>query len=272
MAQAKQNNSSPSRRELLQQQKEAEAKRQRTMRILIAGAIVLGLIVIGVVTAVVIGNIRENNRNNPGGNGTPGAQIVPPNATATLDGIIVNPGKAAKDAPVLQVHSDYQCGACAAYEAYFGDAINGLADKGLIQLERHQRVFRDRAIGNDSSVMGAIGASCADTVGAYHLYDMAVWDIAEYNSQNAPTAGFTRDQLREVFANDAGITGDDKVAFQACFDSLATNDFVAGMEAKSTEAGVNATPTYLVNGTKIEISNSQPTEEALLAIIMAAAG
>lgn len=265
---AKQNQPSQSRRDLLAQQREAEAARQRKMKILTVGAIVVGILIIIAVVAVVIGTINENNRNNPSGDGTPGAQINPPNATAALDGIILNPGTAQEGAPVLEVHSDYQCGACVTYEAYFGDAIHGLADKGLIQLQRHQRIFRDRAVGNDSSLMGTIGATCADTVGAYVPYDEAIWTMAASGTQ----VGFTVDQLRNTFPAQSGITGEDLTKFQQCFDTKATYDFVNGMESKSTAAGVNATPTYLVNGKKIDLTNSQPTEEGVLAVILAAAG
>lgn len=264
---AAQNQPSQSRRDLLAQQREAEAARQRKMKILTVGAIVLAIVIFITVVAVVIATMRENARTNPSGDGTPGAQINPPNATAALDGVILNPGKAQEGAPVLEVHSDYQCGACVTYEAYFGDAINGLADKGLIQLERHQRIFRDRAIGNNSSQMGTIGATCADTVGAYLGYDDALWTVAASGTQ----VGFTTDQLRNTFPAQAGITGDDLTKFQQCFDTKATYDFVNGMEDKSTAAGVNATPTYLVNGKQVDFSQSQPTEESLLAVITAAA-
>lgn len=231
------------------------------------GAVVFGLVIVGAVIAIVVGNIRaEQAKSANKGDFT--AQVVPVNATSDKTAIIMNPGKANEGAPLLERHADYQCGGCISYEAYFGDTLRALADKGEINYQAHQRIFMDRNIGNDTSTRGAIAAACADLVGHYESYDAAVWAGAA----NATQRGFTDEQIRETFAEAAGITGSDLETFQQCYNARATSDFVTGVDAAASARGINNTPTFLVNGKQIDLSKATNTEESVMAVINAAKG
>lgn len=258
---------SMSRREALRLQQEAEDKRKRQMKMLTIGALVFGLVVVIAVVAIVVGNIRaEKAKSANKGDFT--AQVVPLNATDDKSGIVINPGKATDGAPLVERHADYQCGGCITYEAFFGDTLRALADKGEINYVAHQRIFMDRNIGNDTSTRGAIAAACADMVGRYEAYDAAVWKAAA----NATKRGFTDEQLRETFAQEAGLTGSDLETFQQCYNARATSEFVAGVDAAASARGINNTPTFLVNGTEIDLSKATNTEESVMAVINAAKG
>jgi 2-hydroxychromene-2-carboxylate isomerase len=100
--------------------------------------------------------------------------------------------------------------------------------------------------------------------------------------------GYTDDQLRNVFAKDAGITGSDLTNFQKYYDTKATSAFVKNAAAKGLTAGAKlaaddpsafppsgyfGTPTFTVNG-KVYTgwqSINDPTAANMLASIKAAA-
>lgn len=250
-----------SRREQLRLQQEAQAKRDRTMRMIVAGGVVLAVAIVAMVVIYLVNRAQTAKRQQ----GTTGSatQIAPPNALADKSGIVVNPGKAIQGAPTLGVHSDYQCPACAAYDERFGASITALADKGEINLVYHTRSFLDISHKNDSSTRAGIAAACSDTVGALAKYHQSVM-------ANQGDNGYTEEQLRSTFAAEAGITGDNLTKFQSCYDGRATSDFVKGMETKGTAANVNSTPTYLVNGKTFELRTVNPTEADILAAIKAA--
>jgi len=172
-----------------------------------------------------------------------------PTASATYftKYIDVNPGAVKPGAIVVEIHSDYQCPWCARAEQIYGDALGQLSQSGDIDLRIHIRtIIGDQVIKNDSSERAGIAAVCANQVGHFWAYHTTV-----FANQPAEGVGYTDDQLRSVFAAQAGITGADLTTFQTCYDTRATADFVTQMEQEGAAAGVNGTPAFFVNGKQV---------------------
>ena len=234
---------SQSRREALRRQQEAQARAKRLQRIILVGAIVLAVVVVGVFGAVLIGQLNKG-----GTTATGGTSAVPVNATADHSGIVVNPGKFKEGVPKVEVFLDYQCPVCKQFESMFGSTLDDMATKGEIQLIYRTMTFLDNNLKNDSSLKAGIAAACADNAGSYGAYHNAIF-------AGQPTTegqGYTTQQLRVDFAATAGITGEKLTSFQSCYDTKATSSFVEGTNEKAAAASVNSTPTIMVNGTKLD--------------------
>ena len=253
---------SESRREALRRKQQAQARAKRTQRIVIVGAIVLAVVVLGV-----FGTIFFSQLNKPS---AAASSAIPPNATADRSGIIVNPGKAAQGAPTVEIFLDYQCPICKQFEGAFGPTLSSMADKGEINLVYRTLTFMDGNLRNDSSTKAGIAAACADNAGAYSAYHNAVF-VGQPASEGQ---GYTTQQLRVDFPATAGISGDALSAFQACYDSRATASFVDGTNEAAAKAGVTSTPTLRVNGTTIgnDTISQAGTPDAFRQLILSTKG
>ncbi|MDR1354837.1 MAG: DsbA family protein [Propionibacteriaceae bacterium] len=266
------------REQLRQQQAQAAqaAKLKRTITFSVIGVALLTLI------AVIVVVVFNNNSKSNDPTSTLGAdQIKPPNASADDYSIVVDPGKALSDAIILDIHTDYQCPYCAAYEGYFGQTFRELAERGDIELRIHPRtVIGDWLIGNDSSLRASTAVACADVVGKF--YDLHSTIFA--NQPEKEGVGYTDEQLRSTFPRSAGITGENLATYQQCYDNRLTEGWVRASEnegynhalpdAEDTRyhVGIRATPTFLVNGKLVSLSQTTDfSTDGVLQLLKAAA-
>ena len=232
-----------SRREALRRQQQAQARAKRFQRIIIVGAIVLAVVVVGVFGTIFVSQLNRGNTADPGT-----SAAVPVNATADRDGITVNPGKFAAGVPKVEIFVDYQCPICKQFEGMFGATLDEMAGKGEIQLIYRTMTFLDNNLKNDSSLKAGVAAACADNSGKYSAYHNAI-----FAGQPATEGtGYTTEQLRVDFAGTAGITGAALSTFQQCYDNRVTSGFVQGTNEAAAKDQVNSTPTVMVNGTKLD--------------------
>ncbi len=247
--------SNQSRREVLRRQQEAQARSKRLNRIVMVGSIIVATVVV-VIFGVVLFNSWQ-------GSGT--ATTRPPNATAGDEGIVVNPGKAAAGAPVVQVFLDYQCPFCRDLEKLHGKSLTDMAAKGEITLEYRTMNFLDAKLLNDASTRAAVAAACADTVGAYSAYHDQVFA----NQPETEGVGYTAEQLRVTFPAAVGINGDNLTKFQQCYDTRAMAGFVRTTNELANKAGVTSTPTLRVNGRAIDMNVAfSANDEAFRTLIL----
>lgn len=257
------NNSAPSRREAMRLKAEAEeARGKRNGRILWISLAAVALVVV-VILAIVIPRTLADNA--PAED-----QQTPPNASADFGiGLTSKDAEPAADAPNLVVYEDFQCPACAAREEAFGPAIKELVDNGSITTEIRTAHFLDGMLNNDSSERAAMAAAAADAVGKFREFHETV-----YANQPQEGLGFTDQQLRVDLPALAGIEGEDLTTFQNLYDGRAFQDFVDGADQQFVDDEIQGTPTYLVNGTKLEFQDEatgeiliQPTADDLLRAI-----
>ncbi len=255
--------SAQNRREQLRLKQEAEARQQRTMRIIGIAAALLALVVVAVVGVVLV----QNNRNKVE---AASAQGTPVNANADKSGIVVNPGKAKSGTPVVTVYLDYQCPICKQAETTVGPALEALAEKGDISLEYRTMKFMDTNLSNTASTRAAVAAACSDNQGVYAKYHDEIYaNQAQQEVQGSE--GYSDKLLKETIPAAVGLTGEKLTSFQQCYDAQATLDFVKGTDDKAGAAGVTSTPTFKVNGNQIDWTTLGTTEESALAAIKTAA-
>jgi protein-disulfide isomerase len=151
-------------------------------------------------------------------------------------------GKA--DAPVtLDVWSDYQCPVCGQFaELVEPTLIRTYVATGTLRIIDHDAAFQGQRSSSsfDESVEAAAGARCADEQGKYWEFNNLL-----FANQVGENLGAFRDERLRAIATKAGL---DVVAWDAC---RATGQQQAAVRAETTaavNAGVNATPTMILNG------------------------
>lgn len=260
------NNSSLSKRAALRQQQEQDERGQRNKRIAFAGIGLAVVVVLVVLAIVVIQSVTA-------GRGVTADQQTPPNATSSY-GILLDGKQPSEDKPHLVIWQDFQCPACAAREEAYGPATAKLVADDKITVEIRSVYFLDgqkidgSRVEDGSSKRAAIAAAAADQVGMFRQYHETVF-------RNQPTegVGYTKEQLRDEFAAEAGITGDDLTTFQKLYDDRAYDQFVRDTQGRFDSDKVTGTPTYLVSGQQLEFSDEsqnvliQPTEDDMLRAI-----
>ncbi|MBK7820857.1 MAG: thioredoxin domain-containing protein [Tessaracoccus sp.] len=234
------NNSSLSKRAALRQQQELEERTKKTKRIVGAGLGLLALVAV-VVLGIVIWQALAAPTNKP----VATEQLTPPNATAN-HGILLEGKQPSTDKPHLIVYQDFQCPWCAMYEAAYGEAIEELVKADRITAEYRTVHFLDGQAEDGPSRRAAVAAAAADEVGFYSQYQAVI-----FANHKEAAAAYPARQLREDFANQAGITGDALTKFQDLFDTRAFNDFTAGAQEQWSKDGLRGTPVYLVSGEQL---------------------
>lgn len=112
-------------------------------------------------------------------------------------------------------------------------------------------------LGNDSSLRASTAAHCADTVGAFAAYQSVVFA----NQPATEGTGFTDAQLRNSFPAQAGIQGANLTRFRQCVNNAQTVDFANQVAQTALAAGINSTPTLLVDGQPLQVNNLRSLAE-----------
>ncbi len=250
------NNSNLSKRAALRQQQELEERRKRNSKMIGIGLGVLAVILVAVL-AIVLSQVASRSQ---------ATQQTPPSATEGYGISLTSKGTQPADGvPHVVLYEDYQCSGCYGHEQRFGKAYQQLIDEGKITMEIRTAYFMDgrfdtqRATNRKSSERAALAAAAADAVGKYREYHDVVF--ANYPTQGE---GYSDEQLRVTFAEQAGITGEDLTKFQELYDTKAFQTFAENAYKAMEANGITHTPTVVVNGTELDIvdDNDQYTVAA----------
>lgn len=256
---------SASRREALRAQQAAEAQRARTRRIITAIAVVLAVVIVAVVVVVLVQN-RQRQQEEQGLRAQQG-QVTPPSANDAGNGLVFNNSTQNTGKPSVEVYLDFQCPGCAQASALIDPLLEQLADSGEIQLTYHMLHGLDRGFPGNHSYRAALAATCADVQGAFPVFSKAIFAAQPATEGD----GWTDEQLRNTLAVQTGLSGEQLTAFQTCFDSRSTSDFVDAMQDLKPDY-VTYTPFFAVNGNQWQPSNDAlASADALLAALQAVA-
>ncbi|MFZ2750401.1 MAG: thioredoxin domain-containing protein [Propioniciclava sp.] len=239
------------RREQLRRQQAAAAKQQRTTRIIGVIAGVLALVLIGVFAYVIVTS-QQNKAESTPTNTALAAQIVPPNANADSNALVVAQGAAGT--PTVTLYLDYQCPNCRIFENNFGQMLDQEAQAGTWTLQNKTMTFMDSNLNNTASTRAALAASCAATVDHYAEYHLEIYNNQETQEVRG-SVGYSDELLRVTIPTKLGFTSDQLTTFQACYDGRATQDFVTTVDKGAYTDGVTGTPTLRVNGKDVNYSN-----------------
>jgi protein-disulfide isomerase len=226
---------------------------------IVVATVVAIVAIIAVVGGVIWSQVSKENAATGGGNALPtGVSELGQGFPAFQD---VTP---AENAPVVDLYVDYQCPACASFEAVVGSTFTGLAEEGKIELVYHVKNFLDDNLRNDSSTRAGNAAFCASDAGRFEPFHEQVFP----NQPAVEGDGFTDAQLKS-FAEAAGVAGDELTTWETCLAAGKYDDYVNSVEEQSFKDGVRGTPTVKINGTEVELG-AIASPELLTAAVEAA--
>jgi protein-disulfide isomerase len=169
-----------------------------------------------------------------------------------------------EDAPVtLDVYEDYQCPACAGFESRSGATLAALVADGSARVVYHPLAFLDRASTDQYSTRSLNAAGVVvDAAGPEAFVRFAGLLYERQPAEGG--AGLTDDQLIDL-AEQAGASGP---AVERGIRNLVFEDWTRRVTDEGSRAGVNQTPTVLLDGKRLEYEQLQP--DALTAAVRAA--
>jgi protein-disulfide isomerase len=156
------------------------------------------------------------------------------------------------NAPVkIQIYSDFGCGHCAIYSQTTGEQL-------VAQYVTNGQVFFEfNSVGgllnNPNSLVTAEAAYCAGEQEMFWEYH----DIL-YANQTALFANMNKklDKTLIAYADSLGMNTN---AFKSCIGSNRFNSELQQDQIEATQAGINSTPSFLINGTLVV--GNQPLEQ-----------
>jgi protein-disulfide isomerase len=144
------------------------------------------------------------------------------------------------NAPVtIEIYSDFQCPYCARAEAVLQQLVPKYIDTGKAKVIYRNFIF----IGTESE-WAAQAAQCAGEQSKF-------WTFADYlftHQAGENTGAFSRDNLKKIAAQ-LGLNAN---AFNTCFDSGKYAAQVNQETSEGQQRGVQATPTFFINGQRYE--------------------
>jgi protein-disulfide isomerase len=183
--------------------------------------------------------------------GNADAAAPPPGATAA--GVPIG----RSDAPVtIDVYLDFQCPVCQAFEQQSGATLNEFVASGTARVVYHPVAFLDRMSSTRYSSRSSAASGCAAEAGVFPQYVQLLYA----NQPPEGGDGLPEEQLVALGAQ-AGAGG----GFAECVSSDRYAGWTAALTDEASRAGINATPTVMVNGHAIE-----HTDAALRAAVAAA--
>lgn len=162
----------------------------------------------------------------PAGATAAGVAVGDPNAPATID-----------------LYLDFQCPACRQYEQQVGSTIDELVASGQARLVYHPVAYLNRFSSTQYSSRSSAAAGCAADAGVLPRFAQLLYA----NQPPEGGAGLPDDQL-VALGTQAGA-GD---GFAACVQDGTYAGWTRSVTDAASQAGVNATPTVLVNGREVE--------------------
>jgi protein-disulfide isomerase len=165
-------------------------------------------------------------------------------------------------APILiELYSDFQCPACKLFTTErLPRLFNDFVRPGIVRIDSKDIAFL--GTGNpDESLELAAGASCAAEQDRYwEFHDLVFWNQGRENRGDHDTAFIQR--IADAVALD-------RPAFDACFARTDVRSTLTAATTQALGAGINSTPTLIVNGQKI---TGVPAYDDLATLIRQLAG
>jgi len=179
-----------------------------------------------------------------------GRDKVPTDAVApggVTDGYAVVRGHA--DAPVtVTVYEDFQCPFCREYETALSPTLTRDVDAGDIKVEYRPLAFLDDASSTDYSSRALETAACTLELSGVKRF-VSLHALLFENQPEEGGAGLSDSELADLAAQ----AGADKQAVEKCQSADTYTDWVKVATNEASKDGINATPTYLVDGKALEL-------------------
>jgi protein-disulfide isomerase len=224
---------------------EQAAARKRDQRILMA--VIVGFVLVAIAGG--IGFQAWRTSRSPSAAPSSSASAIPVTITNGQP-IVLGPSQGAA---TITLYEDFHCPHCAEFEEQFGPVITQAQQSGAARVELYPMAFID-----DGSVAAANAMACAAEAGFGQNYYLGLF--ANHTLQ------WSDEQLIELAAT---VGGSPTAAFQTCVTSKAHAGWVSSIGAVAERNGVTVTPTMLINGEPVDLTELTP--EALQTMITSAA-
>lgn len=219
---------------------EAEAKRTRNIQII--GGVIILVVVAGIIGLAVWARGEAEAQN------TPVAALEEfvtdaalPKGVSATNGYGV-PANTAPSAPTFSLYEDFQCPACANFEAGGFSEVLESANRGEIALYFHPMIFLDRnPAAKNSSLRATMAFGCAVDLDKTLDYHSGVFTL-----QPGDGTGWSDKQLLDL-AKEVGIAGADYDSFQSCLQSQKYLDWARNSQLAAALKGVPGTPGAFLN-------------------------
>jgi protein-disulfide isomerase len=236
--------SKTSARDALRVQQDKQRRRDRR---------ILALVAVGIVVLLVAGGIGfQAWRTSRGPSGVPSASTsATPVQLVNGQPVVFGSG----DAPVrIDLYEDFHCPHCADFEERYASVLTTAQEKGQAAIRFFPLSFVD-----PGSLSAANGFACAAEAGFGETY----YDGLFAN----PSLEWNNDQLLRLAEQASGAAP--SAAFSSCITARRQLPWLESISTAATQAGVQSTPSLLLNGTPVDIVTLTP--ESLTAQIDAAA-
>lgn len=229
-------------------EKRVEEAAQRRRRTVIGGSVAGVLVVVALLVVIVIQVQRTS---------TSAEAVAPAGVGDDGQSFLVGPA----DAPVtVEVYEDFVCPACGQFEALTGPTLAALAEEGAVQVRYRPIALLDQYSTDKYSTRSLNAAAVvADAAGVEGFLQFHEALFAQQPREGGP--GLSDDTLIEL-AGEAGATGADVAD---AIRDLRFGDWVEQVTDAASKAGVNSTPTVLVDGEQLADRSPQGLSAAVAA-------
>ncbi|GAB3761142.1 DsbA family protein [Microlunatus parietis] len=228
--------SKKSARELAKAQAAAAQKRGRLTQIIVIAAV--ALVVIGIIGSAVIISVVTQNDRRPSANTT--ITVAGRELPLIVDGTAIRIGPA--DAKVtIDMYYDYSCPHCKEYDAATAKTYEQLLGEGNLAINFRPIQFQ--------SQYGQTAGNASAAVVAYQPADWLAFHSALFVNHTEQTDIWQNADFK-AFAEQNGVTNPE--ALKAIEDGKYSS-WITGNTGEAVKAGVQGTPTVIINGEKSEL-------------------
>ncbi|MFH8486297.1 DsbA family protein [Streptomyces longisporoflavus] len=236
-------------RDRLAEERERQKSRDKQRRVLIVSAAVVGVLALAAVAGLVAANSGDDKE-------TSGPLSAPKGASGK-DQLSIPVGKASAKS-TLTIWEDFRCPACKSFEDRFRTTIHELADKGRLKVEYHLATIIDGNMGGSGSLRAANAAACAQDAGKFTAYH----DVLFKNQPPEPDDAFSKnDKLIDLAGQ---VNGLDTDSFKKCVNDGEHDSWALKSNKAFQEAGLQGTPSVLLDGKNIFADQQNPMTPAQL--------
>ena len=234
--------------------RQAAVERRRKLAFVTVGVVAF----VASAAAVVVGVMNED-----GGAEGPTPAVAAGVPASDDGGIVIGPDEAEaaeSGIPTVDVYEDFQCPACATFEATSGPTLLKLAGEDAARVVYHPinliGAQLSGSVPRSSSLRSASAFACATTESLDKGMD---FHSIAFANQTQEGQGIT-DELLLNWGREAGLTSD---TFTQCVQDQTYVGWAERVDAASGDRNITGTPTVLVNGKELTRQPNQYTPEGL---------
>ena len=162
-----------------------------------------------------------------------------PSSVSVEDGYGMVFNKELQDVPFIEIYEDFQCPACARFEAIVGEYVEDLINTKKAKVAYHPLSF----LGPESQ-LAANAAGCAADEGKFIQFHKLLYANQPAENSGAWSAGYF-----STLSLGLGIQSKD---YDKCIANNEYKDWVINVANEGAKRNINSTPTVFINGKEID--------------------